>query len=540
MGDNSPGGRKPGQQTSQDAPAGIDLKDNPLEQLNGALQATLDSSRREAADKRHEKGYRTARENLDHLCDPGSFIEYGQLAVAAQRKRLSPEKLKRDTAADGIITGLATINRERFGESASQVAVVINDYSVLAGTQGYFHHQKLDRILEKAIERGLPVVMYTEGGGGRPGDTDVTTQIAGLTVPSFALWAGMTGRHLRIAVNNGYCFAGNAALFGCADIRIATRKSWIGMAGPAMISGGGLGDYKPTEIGPIEVQRKNGVVDIVAADEADATELAKKVMGYFQVLRTPGGREPDWKCLDQTPLREIIPVNRRVAYKVRTILEILADMESFLELAPEYGRGIVTGFLRIEGRPLAVIANDCMILGGAIDSEASEKAARFLQLCDAHGMPVLSLCDTPGFMVGPKSEEEAAARRMSDFYIAASCLRVPLIGVFLRRGYGLGAMVMMGGSFRRPLYAVSWPLGNFGGMGPEGAVRLGFKKELEAIQDETAREKMIQQMTAALIDRGKATEAAAFLEIDAVIDPADTRSAVVRALEASGSRRADS
>jgi len=517
--------------------AGGDSGNGPLEQLNEALDATLDSARPEAAGKRHAKGYRTARENLEHLCDKGSFIEYGQLAVAAQRKRLSPEKLKKDTAADGILTGLATVNRDKFGEAASQVAIVINDYSVLAGTQGYFHHQKLDRMLEKAIEQKLPVVMYTEGGGGRPGDTDVTTQIAGLTVPSFALWAGMTGSQLRIAVNNGYCFAGNAALFGCADIRIATKTSWIGMAGPAMISGGGLGDFEPTEIGPIEVQRKNGVVDIVADNEKHATDLARRVLGYFQALKAREHAKPKWTCPDQEPLRSIIPANRRVAYKIRKIIETLADEGSFLELGPDHGRGIVTGFLHIEGRPFAVIANDCTILGGAIDSEASAKTARFLRLCDAHGMPVLSLCDTPGFMVGPKSEEEGAALYMSDFYIAVSSLRVPLIGVFLRRGYGLGAMAMMGGSFRRPLYAVSWPLGNFGGMGLEGAVRLGFKKELETIQDTAAREKMIQDMTAALIERGRATEAAAFLEIDAVIDPVDTRRVVIRALEAAGAAK---
>ncbi len=510
---------------------------DPLVQLNEALAATLDAARPEAAARRREKGYRTARENLNHLCDPGSFIEFGQLAVAAQRKRLSPEKLKKDTAADGILTGFATINRAQFGEAASQVAVVVNDYSVLAGTQGYFHHQKLDRMLEKAIEQDLPVVMYTEGGGGRPSDTDLTTQIAGLTVPSFALWAGMTGRQLRISVNNGYCFAGNAALFGCADIRIATKTSWIGMAGPAMISGGGLGDFKPTEIGPVDVLRKNGAVDIVAEDEKEATELARKVLGYFQSLHASGGQKPDWNCPDQQPLREAIPVSRRVAYKVRNILNTLADTDSFLELGAGWGRGIVTGFLRIEGRPMAVIANDCMFLGGAIDSEASEKTARFLRICSAHGMPVLSLCDTPGFMVGPESEAQGAALYMSDFYVAVSQLRVPLVGVFLRRGYGLGAMAMMGGSFRRPVYAVSWPLGNFGGMGPEGAVRLGFKKELDAIQDEAAREQMVQNMTAALIDRGRATEAAAFLEIDAVIDPVDTRRVVLRAFEAGGKLR---
>jgi acetyl-CoA carboxylase carboxyltransferase component len=233
--------------------------DNSLQQLNQQLTFTHDDARPEAVAKRHAKAYRTARENLYDLCDDESFVEYGQLAVAAQRDRKTAESLKTDTPADGVITGLATINSAEFGTQAAQVAVIVNDYSVLAGTQGYFHHRKIDRILDQASKFGLPVVMYTEGGGGRPGDTDVKTQIAGLDVPSFANWAGLSGRVPLIAVNNGYCFAGNAALFGCADIRIATKTSWIGMAGPAMIEGGGLGNFKPSDIGPIDMQASNGV-----------------------------------------------------------------------------------------------------------------------------------------------------------------------------------------------------------------------------------------------------------------------------------------
>ncbi|MFT4998697.1 MAG: acetyl-CoA carboxylase carboxyltransferase component, partial [Flavobacteriales bacterium] len=234
---------------------------------------TLDDGRSEATEKRHANGYRTARENLADLVDENSFTEYGQLAVAAQRARIDKDDLYIKTAADGIITGTATINGAQHPDNCN-AAIIINDYSVLAGTQGYFHHKKLDRILTLARDQKLPVVMYTEGGGGRPGDTDVTTQIAGLNIPSFAIWAALSGVVPRIAVNNGYCFAGNAALFGCADITIATESSWIGMAGPAMIEGGGLGSFKPTEIGPIDVQSKNGVVDIVAKDEADATVIA--------------------------------------------------------------------------------------------------------------------------------------------------------------------------------------------------------------------------------------------------------------------------
>ncbi len=278
---------------------------------------------------------------------------------------------------------------------------------MLAGTQGYFHHKKLDRLCELAMKHRLPVVMYTEGGGGRPGDTDVMTQIAGLNIHSFGTWAALSGHVPRIAVNNGYCFAGNAALFGCADFTIATRNSWIGMAGPAMIEGGGLGTFAPTEIGPVDVQEKNGVIDIVADDEAHATAIARQLLGYFQ------GPVDTWEVADQDALRDIIPEDRRWAYPVRKVIETIADTGSFLELQRIYGRSIITGFSRLEGRPVALIANDCQQMGGAVDAQASEKAARFLQICDAFKLPILSLTDTPGFMVGPDSEAQGAVRRMS-------------------------------------------------------------------------------------------------------------------------------
>ena len=497
-----------------------------LAALQQRQSKTLDDERGDAREKRYAKGYRTARENLADLVDPDSFVEYGQLAVAAQRTRRDYEDLQRSTAADGIITGLASINSEQVGDSAAQSVVIVNDYSVLAGTQGFFHHKKLDRACELAERLALPVVMYTEGGGGRPGDTDVTTQIAGLDVRSFSSWAALGGRVPRIAVNNGYCFAGNAALSGCADFGIATRNSWIGMAGPAMIEGGGLGRYEPTEIGPSRSQERNGVVDIVAEDEADATRIARQLLSYFQ------GTVAQWQCPDQSVLREVIPEDRRWAYPVRRIIETIADDGSFLELRRIYGRGVVTGFLRIEGRPVALLANDCQQLGGALDSESSEKAAEFLETCDAFGLPVLSLTDTPGFMVGPASEEEGAVRRMSRLFRVGASLQVPVVAVFLRKGYGLGAMAMVGGSFAEPVYSAAWPTGEFGGMGLEGAVRLGFRKELEAIDDTQEREALFEELLAKMYEIGKATEAGAHLEIDAVIDPVETRSVVVRALAA--------
>lgn len=500
------------------------MTDEKLEALRERLAKTLDERRPDTVAKRHERGYRTARENLEDLIDEGSFTEYGQLAVAAQRSRRDIADLEINTPADGVITGIATINAGLVGADRAKVAVVVYDYSVLAGTQGFFHHQKLDRIFELAEKWELPVVMYTEGGGGRPGDTDVTTQVAGLAINSFLTWARLSGTAPRIAINNGYCFAGNAALFGCADITIATRKSWIGMAGPAMIEGGGLGVHAPTDIGPIDVQENNGVVDLVAEDEAHATRLAQQLLGCFQ------GRLEHWECPDQEAMRSKIPEDRRWVYPVRDIIEILADTDTFIELRRAYGRGIITGLLRIEGQALGLIANDCKQLGGAITAVAAEKAARFLQLCDAYALPVISLIDTPGFMVGPDSETEAAVRRMSRLFVTGANLTVPILAVVLRKGYGLGAMAMAGGSLAAPAYTVAWPTGEFGAMGLEGAVRLGFRKELEAVEDPEEREALFEKLVKKMYEAGKATEAASHLEIDAVIDPAATRRVIAEAI----------
>ncbi len=496
-------------------------KDQLHSEVQARLARTLDQQRSDAARRRHDRGFRTARENLADMCDPGSFQEYGQLAVAAQRNRRDFEELAIHTAADGVITGTATINADLFPAQRARAAVIVNDYTVLAGTQGYFHHRKLDRALHLAADLQLPVVMYTEGGGGRPGDTD---QEVGMEVTTFAAWAALAGRVPRIAVNNGYCFAGNAALFGCADITVATRESWIGMAGPAMIEGGGLGTVAPTAIGPVDVQTRTGVIDVVAEDERHATRLARQLLGYFQ------GPVTAWRCTDQRRLWELMPADRRFSYDVRRIIHTLADTDSFIEIRPDHGRTLITGLLRIEGRPLGVLANDCRVLGGAIDTQGSASAARFLGMCDDFGLPVVSLIDTPGFMVGPDSETEGAVRVMSDLFIAGARLRPPLVAIFLRKGYGLGAIAMTGGSFSRPVYAAAWPTGEFGAMGLEGAVQLGFKRELDATPGDAAREALFAKLLRAMYDRGKAAEAASHLEIDAVIEPEDTRRVILRAL----------
>jgi len=395
---------------------------------------------------------------------------------------------------------------------------------VLAGTQGYFHHRKIDRLLSLAKEDNLPIVMFTEGGGGRPGDTDVLVSMAGLNVPTFHRWAALTGVVPRIAVNHGYCFAGNAALFGAADLRIATASSCIGMAGPAMIEGGGLGRWKPQDIGPVSVHRKNGVVDIVVADEAEAVSVAKRILACIQ------GPLTQWQAPESDGLQALMPTNRRYAFDVRKILNLIFDQASFIETRPDMGRAIVSGLARLEGRAVAVLASDCRHLGGAIDGESALKATALYQLAQRWQLPVVSFIDTPGFMVGPDSEAAGAPRLMSDLFIAGATLSQPIVAIFLRRAYGLGAMAMTGGSFEVPRYAVSWPQGEFGAMGLEGAVQLGFKQELAEAPDDAARQALFDTLLAEMYAKGRATEAASYLEIDAVIEPQVTRRVIAEAL----------
>jgi len=489
----------------------------------------LDESRPDAVARRRDRGQRTARENLDKLCDADSFIEYGALAVAAMRKVRPLEELQSKTPGDAIITGFGTVNAEIFGSEKARCAILVVDATVLAGTQGYYHHQKIDRVLELAERHGTPVVFFPEGGGGRPNDTDPgDLVVAGLNITSFHAFARLSGKVPRISIVSGFCFAGSAAFAGCSDIIIATRNTSLGMGGPAMIEGGGLGVYDPKEIGPAAALEKVGVIDLLVEDEVAAVEAAKRYLSYFQ------GPTDDWTCDDQRKLRHLIPENRRRVYDVREVIETLCDEGSVLELRRAYGIGMITALVRIEGQPLGLIANDPMHLGGAIDDTGAQKAARFLQLCDAFGIPVLSLCDTPGFMVGPEIELQGQVRKVSRLFVAGASISVPLFTVILRKGYGLGAQAMAGGSFVAPFFTVAWPTGEIGGMGLEGAVRLGFKKQLEAISDETERQAFFEKAVARMYTKGKALNAASQLEFDGVIDPAETRAHIVRGLNTAG------
>ena len=496
------------------------------------LSFGLDENRPDAMAKRQQKNQRMARANVEALCDPGCFIEYGALAIAAQRGRRSVEDLISKTPADGLIAGIGSVNGSLFSEDRARCMIMSYDYTVLAGTQGFFNHKKMDRMLHLAHEQRLPLVFFAEGGGGRPGDVDAQgVMVAGLDLSTFGAFASLSGSVPMVGVVSGYCFAGNAALLGCCDVIIATTNSSIGMGGPVMIEGGGLGVFKPEEVGPMNVQTQNGVVDIEASDDDEAVSLAKKYLSYFQ------GSTTSWEEGDQIKLRSLIPESRKRAYNVRTVIKGIADTDSFLEIRSKFGPSMVTGLLRIEGRPFGVIANNSMHMAGAIEAEGADKVARLMQICNAHGLPILSLCDTPGFMVGPEIEKRAQVRHVCRMFVNGSHLTVPYFTIVLRRGYGLGAMAMARGGFHESFFTAAWPTGEFGGMGLEGAVKAGFKKELAAIEDSQKREEFYEFLVAQLYERGKAVNMASYLEIDAVIDPADTRRWIIQGLKSAPARK---
>ena len=465
---------------------------------------TRDENRPDAVKRRHKTNHRTARENVDDLIDPGTFVEYGPLIVAAQRHRRDLDDLLTRSPADGLVAGVGRVNGHLFDAPATGVAVMAYDYTVFAGTQGVHNHWKTDKILDIAEDGRMPLVLF---------DT-------------FHHFGQLSALVPLIGIVSGRCFAGNASLLGCCDVIIATADTTLGMGGPAMVEGGGLGVFAPEEIGPMSVQTRNGVVDILVADEAEAVAVAKTYLAYFQ------GPLKDWTAPDQRRMRHIVPENRLRTYEVRDVIRTLADEGSMLELRRDFGRTLVTALIRLEGRTVGVMANDPKHLSGAVDSDGSDKGARFMQLCDAYDVPVVNLCDTPGIMVGPEAEKTALVRHAARMFLTSCNMTVPYFTVVLRKAYGLGQSAMAGGNYRAPYFYVSWPTGEFAPMGIEGQVKLGYRAELAAIEDAGERRKFFEEMVAKAYDAGKALNRSTNLMLDDVIDPAETRAWVVNMLAA--------
>lgn len=494
-----------------------------LDELAARRALLADAARPQMLATRHAQGRRSARENVAALFDEGTFVEYGAFAVAAQRSRRSLDDLQKNTPADGLLTGTGLMHAAQFGVERARCAVMAYDYSVLAGTQGHNNHRKSDRLLELATQHRLPFVLFAEGGGGRPGDVD-SPWVSGLHLTTFRALAALSGRVPTLGIVEGYCFAGNAALLGSCDFVISTRGASIGMGGPAMIEGGGLGVVAPDDVGPAPTLAKAGAIDLLVDDEAQAVHQARRILAWHQ------GDLPDAGAADQAALRDAIPPGRNAVFDPRTIIETIADRGSVIELRESFGLGVVTVLARLAGRPVAIAATNPRHLAGALDVAGCDKLARFMQLADAAGHPLITLVDTPGFMVGPAVEAQGMMRHAGRVFVTAAALRVPVVSVVLRRGFGLGAMAFTAGHFHAPVATAAWPQAEFGPMGLDGAVRLGFRKELAAAREGPERDALFEQLLGEMRERGRALNVASHLEIDDVIDPAQTREWLLRVL----------
>ena len=484
-----------------------------------------DENRPKAVERRRQHNQRTARENIADLCDADTFIEYGSMVLAAQRKRRTVEWLRENTPADGLIMGVGHVNGALFRKTESRCAVVHYDYTVLAGTQGLWNHNKQDRIFQLAERFQLPVILYSEGGGGRPGDTDGPGAL-GMEIETFTLWSRLSGLVPLVGINSRYCFAGNTALLACCDVIIATKNSIIGMGGPAMIEAGGLGIFAPDEVAPTESQVTNGVIDILVEDEVEATKVAKQYLSYFQ------GAIDTWEAPDQRIMRHVVPENRKEIYNVRDVIETLADIDSILEIRKNFGIGMITCLIRVEGKPMGLIANNPHHIGGAIDSDGADKGARFLQLCDAFDLPIVSIMDCPGVMVGPEVEETALVRHCARMFNTGANLSVPMFGLIIRKAYGLGVQAMCGGGSTVPFFTAAWPTAEFAGMAIEGSVKLAYRSEFQEMDSAEERIRVFKERVDEAYDRARAVNSAEFYGIEDVIDPAISRDWIVAGLNA--------
>ncbi len=473
--------------------------------VQDAQRAILDEARPQAVARQHARGRLTVREVIGTLADADSFVEYGGLAQPAVKGMTG--------AADGLVMGTAEVG-------GRAVDLVLYDYTVYGGTQSALNHIKISRMFEHAMRHRLPVICWLEGGGARTQDMLVPARGASTT---FVVFARLSGLVPTIGIVPSRAFAGHANLAGMCDLLIAARDSAMGLAGPPLVEAAMGIKLTPEEIGPVSVHVQSGVVDLLADDDAHAIDLAKRYLAYFGPPAAPG------ETPDPAPLRTLVPENPRRAYDVRKVINHLADVGSVLELKPAYGKAVVTALTRFAGRAVGIVASQPMHLGGAIDSAASVKAARFVQICDAYDIALLLLCDTPGLMVGPEAEKTGLVRHSGRLLSAIANATTPILTVVLRKAYGLGYYIM-GSQPLEPAVLLAWPTAEYGGMGLGGAVNILHKAELAALEDPAARARRHAELTDELKREHTAVEAAGKFVYDNVIDPADTREILLRTL----------
>jgi propionyl-CoA carboxylase beta chain len=500
-----------------------------LSEMEARRLSVQDSVRPEAVARQRAHGKKTARERIEALCDPGSWREFGALVTAAADTEVSRDL---DAPADGIVTGLATID-------GRWVVISSQDFTVYGGSSSAIGSLKLARAVDKAISDGLPLIRLLEGGGHRIQE--------GLDARHFSSSKGIfnaltqaSGWVPVVAAMLGPCFAGPTNHAALADYVVMVRGiATMGMAGPALVKAGTGEDIDKEALGGVGLQvDETGAADLAVDSEAECFAAIRRYLSYLPSnARAPlpvvaGDDPPDRR--DET-LLDLVPANPRKSYDMRRVVGVLADAGSVLEVKPTHARNMVTAFIRMDGRPVGVIANNPLFAAGMLDGNACDKAAHFIAICDAFGLPLVYLVDVPGFAIGSAAERSRMPRRSAKLIHELGNASVPRLSVVLRKGYGLGYVAMCGGRGFGADACYAWPTAEICAMSVEGAVDIAYRKEIKAAADPSQRR---AELVESFKGRLGALRAAEHFGIDDVIDPRDTRRLIIETLRTAAPRRA--
>jgi acetyl-CoA carboxylase carboxyltransferase component len=471
---------------------------------------TTDEFRTSAVEKQHKRGKYTARERIEKLLDPNSFREIGGLA--------QPVEVSGDYAADGIVTGTGFID-------GKLVCCAAYDYTILAGSQGKVSHQKIDHIVNIAIQQGCPMILFSEGGGARVQGIATTSRA---TSEVFVSLARASGWIPTITVICGPAFAGHANLASLTDVIIMIEKeSAMGIAGPPLVKSAMGANFTPEELGGVEIQGKAGTPDLIVDSEESAIN---HIRSYLSYLPSNCNQPLPISAEVMEPVGDLcslVPTASNRAYDMRKVIDAIFDKGSVLELKGFYGKNVITSFARINGKTIGIIANQPQAKAGILDSPGSDKMARFISLCDAYRIPITFLVDVPGFTPGPAAEQSALVRHSARIIYELAQATIPIYTVVIRKAYGL-AYYAMGALAFKPNLLVAWPTAEFGGMGLEGAVEILHKEELQNSEDPLLRRR---QLAEELGKELKAFRSGQKFTVDDVIHPNDTRSVLMDAMD---------
>jgi acetyl-CoA carboxylase carboxyltransferase component len=485
----------------------------------------LDSARPEATERQHAAGKLTARERLNLLLDPGSAVELGSL-VAPDIPDVDPSV----APADGLIAMMGMID----GRPVSAFAC---DFTVMGGSLGDAGMQKIQAMCDLSLRRGIPLVMLVDGGGHRVHEIDSRPYAFGGDTGPFWRQAQLSGWAPQVAAVMGPAFAGAALFTSFADfVPMVEGTASIGIAGRQLVKAATREELTTEELGGSAVQLRNGNADLGVPDDAACIGAVREFLSFLP--SNCQGDPPRVTSDDPVDriapeLRDVIPERRSRGYDVMKIIRPIVDHEHVLELQGCYARNIVTALARLDGQPVGIVANQPKFLGGVIDSAACQKAVRFIEMCDAFGVPIISLIDVPGVMIGPQAERDRLVKHSAKPLIAFAHATVPVITVVLRKAYGAG-LLAMGGSRSGVDGALIWPTAEMSAMQIEGAVDIVFRREVAAAEDPAAkREELIRHFYA----KSTPLRAASGFGIDDVIDPAQTRGKLIAMLRFNQGRR---